>query len=207
MAMVRVLKGWSLIGVLCTVVVLTCWLGYASKADPVEGVALVTRLTARFALVIFGLAFAASAARRLWPNAFTRWQTANRRYLGLAFAASHFLHLAAVIALIRMTPNFFGGASPIPVLVGGGIPYLLVTLMVATSFNRTAAWLGPKWWRRLHLTGSYALLIVFVLTFVPSVVKGPIYWPFAAYSIAIIAVRIAGRDKRQRTPDAAIVTP
>jgi DMSO/TMAO reductase YedYZ heme-binding membrane subunit len=180
-----------------------CCLAYGTQAEPVEGMRLVLRLTARAALVIFGLAFTASAARRLWPTAFTRWQSANRRYLGLAFAAVHFMHLAGIVMLIRMVPDFFARQSPWPLLIGGGAPYVLLTLMVVTSFKPTAAWLGPKWWRWLHLTGSYALLIVFMMTFGSSVVKGPAYWPFAAYVIAILVVRIVGR---QKAPDAAIVT-
>src|SRR5262245_27239843 len=73
----------------------------------VEGVRLAIRLTARSSLALFCLAFTAGALARLFPGPFTRWQRANRRYLGLGFASSHAVHAAAIVALARLHPDTF----------------------------------------------------------------------------------------------------
>src|SRR5688572_25388522 len=65
----------------------------------VDGVRLAIRLTARTSLALFCLAFTAGALARLFPGPFTRWQRANRRWLGLAFASSHAVHAAAIVTL------------------------------------------------------------------------------------------------------------
>jgi DMSO/TMAO reductase YedYZ heme-binding membrane subunit len=131
----------------------------------VEGVRMVIRFTARTSLLFFCLAFSAAALVRLWPNAFTRWQRRNRRQLGVTFAASHALHAAAIIAFARMDPVGFAGATNLASYVFGGIGYALIILMTATSFDRTAAALGPRAWRTLHLVGGYYLLLQFTVSF------------------------------------------
>ena len=70
----------------------------------VEGVRMVIRFTARTSLLLFCLAFSAAALARLWPNAWTRWQRRNRRYLGVTFAASHAIHAVAIAAFAVMDP-------------------------------------------------------------------------------------------------------
>ena len=47
--------------------------------------------------VPFLLAFSASALHRIRASAATRWLMANRRYLGLSVAASHFVPSACSI--------------------------------------------------------------------------------------------------------------
>lgn len=37
--------------------------------------------------------------------------------------------------------------------------------MTAASFDPSAAWLGPRRWRRLHLCGLHYLWFVFLLTY------------------------------------------
>src|SRR5204863_367991 len=61
-----------------------------------EAIRRAIRFTARTSFALFLTAFTASAAYRLWRTRFTRWQLRNRRYLGVAFAASHAIHAAAI---------------------------------------------------------------------------------------------------------------
>ena len=42
----------------------------------------------------------------------TRWQRRNRRYHGVSFAVSHFIHLAALIALARLDQELFDPVTP-----------------------------------------------------------------------------------------------
>ena len=98
------LQGWPLTGVataaigVCVIVIL------ATAVDPVDGLRRAIRVTARTSLGLFLLAFTAAALWQLWPGAWTRWQRQNRRYLGVAFAASHFMHLGVILALGQVAP-------------------------------------------------------------------------------------------------------
>ena len=91
--------GWRLTGVVGTAVTALALTAFVLTPDPVEGTRLAIRLTARTSLALFLLAFTASALVRLRPSPFTHWLRANRRYVGVSFAVSHAVHLAAVIAL------------------------------------------------------------------------------------------------------------
>ena len=81
--------GWRLLALLTLVLIALCvWIAGMRQFE-VEGVRMVIRFTARTSLLLFCLAFSAGALARLRPNAWTRWQRRNRRYLGVSFAASH----------------------------------------------------------------------------------------------------------------------
>lgn len=110
----------------------------------VDGVRMVIRFTARTSLLFFCLAFSAAALARLWPNAWTRWQRRNRRYLGVTFAASHAIHAVAIVWFALIDPPGFAGAISAASYIFGGIGYAFIIVLTATSFDRTAAMLGPR---------------------------------------------------------------
>src|SRR5471030_2124862 len=90
-------EGWRLFAVLTlTLIGLCIWIAGMRQFE-VDGVRMVIRFTARTSLFFFCLAFSAGALARLWPNAWTRWQRRNRRFLGVTFAASHAIHAAAIV--------------------------------------------------------------------------------------------------------------
>jgi methionine sulfoxide reductase heme-binding subunit len=103
----------------------------------------VIRFTARASLLLFCLAFSAGALARLRPNAWTRWQRRNRRYLGVSFAASHAIHAVAIVCFALVSPPLFRENTSIASFIFGGIGYTAIIAMTATSFDRTAAALGP----------------------------------------------------------------
>ncbi|MBX9823823.1 MAG: hypothetical protein K2Y27_02390, partial [Xanthobacteraceae bacterium] len=103
------------------------------------GVRLAIRATARTSLVLFALAFTASALAELIPTEATRWQRRNRRYLGVSFAVSHFIHLGAILALAALDRELFWKLTNVTTIVLAGTAYLFIAAMTATSFNRTAA--------------------------------------------------------------------
>ncbi|MBI3770691.1 MAG: hypothetical protein HY271_19655 [Deltaproteobacteria bacterium] len=81
----------------------------------------------------------------------------------------------------------------------GGTGYLFVLAMTVTSFDRTAAWLGPRRWRRLHTLGVYYLWMIFALSYVPRALVGsPAYAPLAAGVIAALVLRLVYRPGRAR---------
>src|SRR3984885_9308534 len=97
-------EGWRLFAMLTFVLIaLSIWIA-AMRQFEVDGVRMVIRFTARTSLLFFCLAFSAAALARLWPNAWTRWQRRNRRFLGVTFAASHAIHAMAIICFAVMAP-------------------------------------------------------------------------------------------------------
>jgi citrate lyase beta subunit len=114
-------EGWRLFAVLTlTLIGLSVWIA-AMRQFEVEGIRMVIRFTARTSLLLFCLAFGAAALARLWPNAWTRWQRRNRRYLGVSFAASHGLHAVAIAAFAAMDPSGFAAATSAASYIFGGI--------------------------------------------------------------------------------------
>jgi hypothetical protein len=144
---------------------------------------------------LFCLAFGAAALARLWPNAWTRWQRRNRRYLGVSFAASHGLHAVAIAAFAAMDPSGFAAATSASYIFGG-IGYAFIIAMTATSFDRTASAIGPRAFRVLHLTGGYYLLLQFSVSFGKRIPDMPLYALFLIPLVAVFALRMIAMAPR-----------
>ena len=184
------LEGWRLLAALTlSLVVLSLWVASMRQFE-VEGVRMVIRFTARSSLTLFCLAFGAAALARLWPNAWTRWQRRNRRYLGVTFAASHGIHAVAILAFALMDPKGFAAATSIVSYIFGGIGYVCIIAMTATSFDRTAKALGAQAWRRLHLIGGYYLLFQFMVSFGKRIPDMPLYALFLIPLFVVFALRM-----------------
>src|SRR5215472_1874255 len=147
-------EGWRLFTLLTLILIALCLWIAGMRGFEAEGVRMVIRFTARTSLLFFCLAFSAAALARLWPNGWTRWQRRNRRYLGVTFAGSHGLHAVAIAAFAAIDPPAFLDATSIVTYIIGGIGYAIIVAMTATSFDRTAAMIGPRAWRALHLFGG-----------------------------------------------------
>jgi len=189
------LVGWTALGVAALVAGLLGVYGTGSA-----GLGVVIRLTARVGVVLFVLAFAASSLRRAWRSPLTAWLLSNRRYIGVSFAVVHFTHLGAIaVSAMRAPAAFFQRNGTLAVLGGGGLAYLLLAGMTVTSFDRTAAWLGRTWWRRLHLAGGYLLWLVFLQSYAARVLlESALYAPFALALIAALALRLWSAAKGRR---------
>ncbi len=189
-------EGWRLFGLLTlTLIGLSLWIA-AMRQFEVEGVRMVIRFTARTSLLLFCLAFSAAALVRLWPNAWTHWQRRNRRYLGVTFAASHAIHAIAITAFAMLDPAGFAAATSTVSYVFGGIGYLVIIALTATSFDRSAAMLGPRAWRRLHLVGGYYLLLQFMVSFGKRIPEMPLYALFLVPIAAVFALRMISMAAR-----------
>jgi methionine sulfoxide reductase heme-binding subunit len=189
-------EGWQLFAVLTlTLIGLSVWIA-AMRQFEVEGIRMVIRFTARTSLLLFCLAFGAAALARLWPNAWTRWQRRNRRYLGVSFAASHGLHAVAIAAFAAMDPSGFAAASSAASYIFGCIGYAFIIAMTATSFDRTARAIGPRAFRALHLTGGYYLLLQFSVSFGKRIPDMPLYALFLIPLVAVFALRMIAMAPR-----------
>jgi methionine sulfoxide reductase heme-binding subunit len=192
------MNGWRLVGLLSLVLMaMSLWL-LAGHAGDAEGIRLVIRATARTSLVLFVMAFTASALVELIPSDATRWQRRNRRYLGVSFAVSHFIHLAAIVGLATLDRELFWKLTNTATIVLAGTAYLFIAAMTATSFDRTAAWLGPRKWRLLHLVGGWYIWISFATAIGKRVPLDRFYWPMAALVLAAAIVRLIAMSRRSR---------
>ena len=195
-------EGWRLFAVLTLVLVaLSIWIAGMRQFE-VEGVRMVIRFTARTSLTLFCLAFSAGALARLWPNAWTRWQRRNRRHLGVTFAASHGIHAVAIACFAAMDPSGFMAATSTASYLFGGIGYAFIIVMTATSFDRTAAAIGPHAWRVLHLVGGYYLWFQFMVSFGKRIPAMPFYALFLIPLLLVMALRVIAMASA-RTPRTA----
>jgi DMSO/TMAO reductase YedYZ heme-binding membrane subunit len=191
--------GWRLFALLSfTLLALSIWIAGMREFE-VDGVRMVIRFTARTSLLFFCLAFSAAALALIWPNTGTRWLRRNRRYLGVTFAASHAIHLFAIACFAVMDPVGYAASTTIASYIFGGIGYAFIIAMTATSFDRTAALLGTRAWRILHLTGGYYLLFQFTVSFGKRIPDMPLYALFLIPLIAVFALRMIAMAPRARS--------
>jgi methionine sulfoxide reductase heme-binding subunit len=197
------LQGWTLVAVAAAAVSLMA-VGLVVVSPEVAGVRSAIRWTARTSLLLFLLSFTASAAWRLWPSAWTRWQVANRRFLFLSFAASHGVHLIAILAFAHLAPMAFDVASNPKTRFVGEIGYVFIVAMTAISFDATAARLGRRASMILYNTGAWYLWFVFLSSYASRAVRDPHYWIGVAAVLMALAVRTvpARRFAASIEPDA-----
>ena len=197
-------EGWRLFALLgLTLTGLCIWIASMRQFD-VDGVRMVIRFTARTSLLFFCLAFSAAALARLWPNGWTRWQRRNRRYLGVTFAASHGLHAIAIGCYAVMDPTGYAAATSAASYIFGGLGYAFIIAMAVTSFDRTAATIGPRTWRILHTTGIYYLWFQFMVSFGMRIPQMPNYVWFLMPLIVVMVLRITAAILQRRRARVAV---
>ena len=195
-------QGWPLVGVASVALVALQLAILATAGTEEPGVRELVRVSARASFTIFLLVFVARPSRVFWPGPFTRWLVRNRRQLGVSFAVAHFLHLGDIGLLALLLGDAFE-ISPVT-LFGGGLAYVLLAAMTATSFDRSARWLGPRRWKRLHRAGLYWLWLIFAQSYTFRALE-PSYLPLALAVWGALALRIAAW--RARRASAAAPAP
>ncbi|MEH6548863.1 MAG: hypothetical protein V7711_06125 [Pseudomonadales bacterium] len=113
---------------------------------------MVLRQTARSSLLFFLLAFVATPLRQLVDLPVARWLVRHRRSLGLAFGGMQSAHLLLIACRYAAIPGV--DLNPIVGTIGG-TAYLLMYLMVVTSFNAPRRFISAVAWQRLHKVGLY----------------------------------------------------
>jgi sulfoxide reductase heme-binding subunit YedZ len=117
----------------------------------------ITRILTRIGFLLFIAAFVAHPLHDLVGTKATGWMLANRRYLGLSFAAWHLPHwpiLTGFMVMLGPTTfwKYFGGFA-----IPAGFVLIVITLLTTTSFNRAQAFLGKKLWSVIHTVGIYII--------------------------------------------------
>lgn len=192
-----ILEGWPLVGVMAVAVTAMALAAAGAGNFESEGARAAIRATARTSLLLFCLAYGAAALVRFWPNCLTEWVRRNRRQLGVSFAVSHGVHALAIVSLGFLVPDEFRHEIRLSMLIPGGIGYLFIVAMTATSFDRTAAAIGPRAWRWLHGFGAFYIWVGFLNGFGSRVMAKPGYWIFVAILLAVMALRLAAMRRRK----------
>lgn len=176
-------------------------LGLMVGSDPTQSWLLAARWTARVGFPVFLLAYSASSLLRLWPGDLTKALVRDRRWWGLGFAASHTVHLVALVTYLELS----GEGRPISVLIGGGGAYVMMYLMAFTSNDAAMRALGRNW-KRLHTVGIHWLWFVFAFSYLGRVMAGR-EMPYAAITLSLaltaLGMRIVAWMKARRRRTAA----
>ena len=96
----------------------------------------------------------------------------------------------AIACFAAMAPPLFMAATSAASYVFGAIGYAFIIAMTATSFDRTAAAIGPRAWRILHLCGGYYLWFQFMVSFGRRIPGMPLYTLFLIPLLAVMALRL-----------------
>ena len=138
------------------------YLAAAGLAD--DDTRLLLRLTAQVAFVVLLLVFIARPLRDLIKTPLTLALLKNRKQLGVTFAGIHTVHMTLIFYRAQQVPDFeFSLASNLP----GMVTYVVIYLMLITSFSGPAKAIGPKAWRILHKAGLFLITAVFAQTQLP----------------------------------------
>lgn len=187
-----VLLGITLLGLIPSQIYLM-WAGFSD-----DSLNIVLRQTARFSLLIFLLAFVAAPLRQFVDLPISRWLMRHRRSLGIAFGGMQSAHLLLIACRYAAIP----GVDLNP-MVGaiGGTAYLLMYLMVITSFDTPRRFLSPAAWKRLHKLGLYYNGFLFLVMLPPGVdeqLPDPGRVLLIALTTIALLVRVAAAVSRWR---------
>jgi DMSO/TMAO reductase YedYZ heme-binding membrane subunit len=191
------LRGWPLVGWAALVVAALVGATLAMRGAGEVGLRAGIRATAGSSFALLLVVFSTSSANALFASRATKWLLANRRYLGVSFAVSQLGHLALIAVLATSSPGSFRARLATTTLYGGGLGYVITLLMVATSFDRTAAWVGRRAWRVLHTVGIYFLWLIFLASYAGRAASSPQYAVYTALLVLGLGLRLAAAIRRR----------
>lgn len=191
-------RGWAITGWNAVALVAMSALVLAAAGTGEDGVRMLIRATARSSALLFLIAFLARPARQLWRTDATAFAIKNRRYFGVSMAVSHGIHGLAIVWLFTAFPSAYQVNAV--TLAGGGLGFVFIAALAATSSDAAFKALGRARWTLLHRTGVWYLWFVFAFTFIPD----PQYGWDATHALAVAAftaaplVRAAAYAKTRR---------
>ena len=174
----------------------TAYLSLNGPSD--DNLRFVLRLTARSAFLIFLLAFIARPLQQLFPTAATRALLRYRRQIGVAFAGVHTVHLLVILTRVQLVREFQLTMKN----HFGAITYLLILLMLITSFDGPARAVGRRNWKILHKVGLYVIAFSFVQTLLPNSEQElymPEYILFSSLIFGAVLLRMTAFFKARKT--------
>ena len=182
------------------------WFMIAPAFEDESRVSYALRSSAQLAFLTYVIIFVARPLRQLLPHRFTQTLLRIRPYLGVGLAAIMSVHLVLIawwfIFVARQSP-------PLVTLLAGGFAYLLIFLMLITTYAAPARALGPRKWRLLHKTGLYVIGAVYLNALIRDVIakpSDPVYLATGILIVVAITVRTAAYAKVKYQRTAAIAS-
>ena len=158
--------------------------------DKQENVGYLIRITAKLSFILFMLTFVASSLFHYIKNGVTTWLLTNRRYLGVSFAISHYIHLAALLLMtVHIEFNVFEDRGLFRTAIGA-TAYGFITIMTLTSFKGTRNLFGKNNWKRIHTVGGYLLWVIFAKSYLLEMTN-PIRIAFASVAVVVLLLRLS----------------
>lgn len=154
-----------------------------------EHIGLMLRITARLAFGLLLLAYVARPLVQLFGLG--RAMLRERRHIGLSMAAVHTIHFGYVVAYLQTS----GEPLELITAIFGGLAFVLMWLMAATSNQAARRRLGANW-KRLHLFGIHYLWFIFMQTYLGSALSnstGPLYCLPVGLGLLALGLRVATR--------------
>ena len=185
------LASTALVAAACVAYLIT-----AGLAD--DNIRLLLRLTARVAFVVLLLVFIARPLLELIKTPLTLALLKNRKQLGVTFAGIHTVHMTLIFYRAQQVPDFeFSLASNLP----GMVTYVIIYLMLITSFSGPAKAIGPKAWHILHKTGLFLITAVFAQTQLPRSMDdfADVNWGLVGLLIFALLVRATAFFGKRKT--------
>ena len=99
------LQGWRITTLVMSFIVVFLIFNFGLAGWNATAIKHAIDATGRSSLILFGIAFTASSIESLWPSSISRWSLRNRRWIGLSFAASHFIHLGLIGSISVVLPD------------------------------------------------------------------------------------------------------
>lgn len=185
----------GLVAVILAVMSASCfiWLGFSEEA-----LRSMIRATAASSVLLFVLAFTASSLFALFKTRWARYLLQNRRYIGVSFALSHFVHLLFLILLMRFYPEDSLAKLHVVEIVLASLTYVFILLMTITSFDPPRRWLGEKAWHWLHTVGVYLIWLIFLETYGKGALHNGQYIPLVILLLVAMGLRIAKLVKQRQ---------
>ncbi len=178
---------WKLVPIVVALALLAFLLIYSNGFNE-ESTRRCIRLSAQISVLLFSLAFGASALQHLWPGRLTHWLSKHRKQLGVSFALTHLSHLFFLVMLQNFFHPVFTKAKTSS-LIGGGLAYLFVLLMLLTSFHTFSKYLNQRQWKWLHLAGGYWIWFIFARSYWKNVIDKQQYYFFALLVTGLLILR------------------
>ncbi|WP_438971212.1 hypothetical protein [Methylophaga sp.] len=193
---------WRITGLVATVLALMSVISFVSLGFTEEAIRTMVRTTARSSVTLFVLAFTASSLYSLFKFNWTKYLLQNRRYIGVSFALSHFVHLFFLILLIAYFPEDSLANLHIIEIILATLTYVFILLMTITSFDIPRRWIGEKGWHRLHTIGMYLVWLIFIETYGFASLNNGIYLSLVILLLVAMGLRLVCALKRKQSSTA-----
>lgn len=160
-----------------------------------ESTRMAIRASAKCSFFLFCAAFGASSIHAVVKKSWSYWLRMNRKYFGISFAFSHWIHLGFIITLQVYFHPIFVVAAPFS-LFAGGMAYVWLTLMFLTSFSVFARYLTKKQWTILHTVGGYWIWVIFMSSYTKRAMTEWQWLPFVGLLLLILGLRLFSLYKK-----------